>query len=139
MGTETPKYWLDLFDPEYAPTINIVADAKTMEFPLFYRSPDSSEVVRKGEERVLYATMMDKYGNLGQDMLVDWLVSNVESTKEPIASVRPSQTFTNQEGLTRVFVSSPTGGTFVFSVLSQGSEQQAVFNPITFEGDEAPE
>lgn len=139
MGAETPKYWLDLFDPEYAPTINIVADAKTMEFPLFYRSPDSSEVVRKGEERVLYATMMDKYGNLGQDMLVDWLVSNGESTRRPIASVRPSQTFTNQEGLTRVFVSSPTGGTFVFSVLSQGSEQQAVFNPITFEGDEAPE
>ncbi len=139
LGAETPKYWLDLFDPEYAPTINIIADSKTMGFPLFYRSPVPSEVVPRGREVELYATMMDCYGNLGQDMLVDWLVASVEYSKRPVAIVRPSQAFTNQQGLTRVFVSSPTGGTFEFSVLSQGSEEEAVFNPITFEGDKAPE
>ncbi|WKV95761.1 hypothetical protein PYV50_16955 [Pseudomonas sp. H22_DOA] len=70
---------------------------------------------------------------------MDWLVASVEYSKRPVAIVRPSQAFTNQQGLTRVFVSSPTGGTFEFSVLSQGSEEEAVFNPITFEGDKAPE
>ncbi|VVO73481.1 hypothetical protein PS898_01426 [Pseudomonas fluorescens] len=135
MGAETPKYWLDLFDPEYAPTINIIAEATSMEFPLFYRSPVPSEVVPIGEEVELYATMMDKYGNLGREMLVDWFVEPVDVIKLPVAIVRPSQGFTNQEGLTRVFVSSFTGGTFVFSVLGHGSEQTAVFLPITFDGE----
>ncbi|MFJ7314055.1 Tc toxin subunit A [Pseudomonas sp. NPDC098747] len=139
MGAETPMYWLDLLDPEYAPTINIVAEAKSMEFPLFYRSTVPSTVVPRGQEVELYVTMMDRYGNLGQDMLVEWFATPVNSSTLPLAIVRPSQAFTNQEGFTRVFVSSATGGTFVCSVLSHGSEERANFDLITFEGDQVTE
>ncbi len=48
--------------------------------------------------------------------------------------LRGQQDLTNQEGLTRVFVSSDTGGTFALSVLSQRSKQKAIFDEITFEG-----
>lgn len=137
MGTERPMYWLDQFEPWYAPPVNIEADFSSMQFPIPFRSPVPSGVVPAGQEVELYATMMDKYGNLGQGVLVNWTWMPMDVTRIPVAIVRPRQGYTDQEGLARVFVSSTTGGRFIFSLLGPDGGPQ--FGPITFEGDEVPE
>lgn len=137
-GTDTPVYWLDLFEPESARAINLIADAGTLEFSALLKSPVPSGTVARGEEVELYATLIDQFGNLGTDKLVDWSAVPVPPQKLSVATVRPSNGFTNKEGLTRVFVSSATGGTFSVSVISQGSELLTYFDDITFEGDGTP-
>lgn len=138
MGTDTPQYWLDLFEPENAPPIQVMVDFKTLSFSERDKSPVPLETVPRGQEVELYARLRDNYGNLGQNLLVDWSYRPVNSNKRQSVSIRPAHGFTNQEGLTRVFVSSATGGTFTFSVLSQTGETSANFEAITFEGDEEP-
>lgn len=138
MGTDTPLFWLDLFEPEYAPTIKVIADHLTLQFPpsLMARVPLGS--VAFGEEIELYATLMDRYKNLGKNSLVRWRSESLESgIAQPVLVIRPAQAYTNQEGMTRVFVSSPTGGTFEISVLSESGESGATFESITFDSEEA--
>ena len=75
----------------------------------------------------------DNYGNRGQNSLVEWFGKNVPPAKMDAVTIRPAQGFTDQQGLTRVFVSSKTGGTFVFSVRSQSGENERIFpHAITF-------
>ncbi|VVN75220.1 hypothetical protein PS718_00690 [Pseudomonas fluorescens] len=135
-GTDTPTYWLDLFEPENAPVINLISDGASLEFIARLLSPVPLETVPWGQEVELYATLKDRYGNLGKDELVDWAVESDPPQKRTQAIIRPSHGRTNQEGLTRVFVSSPTGGTFRFSVLCQRNEKKVFFEPITFAGEE---
>lgn len=139
MGTDTPVYWLDLFEPRYAPSIDITFDHKTLTFPLAEMSPTPLGVVPEGQEVELYALLEDFYGNRAYDSLVDWYWVTVPPTNVDTATIRPRQGFTDQQGLTRVFVSSETGGTFVFSVRSQSGDSESVFiNPITFAGEAIP-
>ncbi len=56
----------------------------------------------------------------------------------PVLLVRPGEALTNQEGLTRVFVSSPTGGTFEIKATSLSSTKNVLFEPITFAGAAPP-
>ncbi|BBP72542.1 hypothetical protein PHLH6_45460 [Pseudomonas sp. Seg1] len=134
MGTDTPVYWLDLFEPEYAPSIDIVAESSTLNFPPAELSPTPLGIVPKGQEVELYALLEDAYGNLGKNSLVEWEFESYEPGIFTSATIRPRQGFTDKQGLTRVFVSSETGGTFVFSVRTQSGESETVFvKPITFE------
>lgn len=139
MGTDTPLFWLDLFEPQYAPTINVIADTATLQFPppLMARVPLGP--VAFGEELELYATLKDGYRNLGKNSLVRWSFEPLTSTDIAHSSlvIRPAQAYTNQDGLTRVFVSSPTGGTFRISVMTESGESSADFESITFDGEEA--
>ena len=80
---------------------------------------------------------MDLHLNLGKNSLVRWGYTAVDGTRLPVLDIRPVQSYTNQEGVTRVFVSSPTGGQFEISVLSEAGESMAHFEPITFDGEEA--
>ncbi|WP_367372702.1 Tc toxin subunit A [Pseudomonas lini] len=137
MGTDTPQFWLDLFTPQYAPTINVIADAQSLQFPPPLMSPVPLGTVARGQEVELYATLMDRYLNLGKNSLVRWGYEVVGNTKLPVLVIRPEQTYTNQEGVTRVIASSPTGGTFEISVLSEEGESMAHFEPVTFDGEEA--
>ncbi|VVM63309.1 Tc toxin subunit A [Pseudomonas fluorescens] len=137
MGTDQILYWLDLFEPEPAEPVSIVADGSTLWFPGDFKSPIPLGIVPRGQEVELYATVEDRYGNLGKDVLVKWFVQSVPPAKINEAIIRPEDGFTNQEGVTRVVVSSPTGGTFVFSVRTDGGETETYFEPITFAGDEA--
>ena len=138
LGTDTPVYWLDLFEPENAPSLNLIPDHESLDFVLLLRSPVPSGEVASGQEVELYATLMDRFGNLGKDELVFWaLESGGEDGAE--VTIRPRQGRTNQEGLTRVFVSSASGGTFRFRVHSDKSGKAAIFDPIVFNGDPAPE
>lgn len=133
MGPDTPQFWLDLFEPQYAPTIHVVADHATLQFPPPLMAPVPRQTVPYGQEVELYARLMDRYGNLGKNSLVRWQTEAVDpSAGLPSLVVRPAQAYTNQEGLTRVFVSSLTGGTFRVSVLTESGESPSDFEPITF-------
>lgn len=133
MGTDTPLFWLDLHEKHHAPRIEVIADYKTLEFPAGYKSPVPLGTVPVGQEVELYAMLKDQYNNYGQGMLVTWSSSPVgDSPAQPMLIIRPGSTFTDREGYSRVFVSSPTGGTFVVSALSQASEKQTTFERITF-------
>lgn len=135
MGRETPLLWLDLFEPQYAPAVQIEADFASLSFPVEELSPTPLGEVPTGQEVELYAVLEDGYENRGQNSLVDWFGKSDSSTKLDVATIRPAQGFTDQMGLTRVFVSSKTGGTFVFSVRTQSGESERVFvDAITFVG-----
>lgn len=136
LGADTPIYWLDLFEPQNAPTINLIVDPKTLEFTARLLSPVPLDIVPSGQEVELYATLKDRYNNLGKDELVDWAVESDAPDKRAQATIRPRHGFTNQEGLTRVFVSSITGGSFRFSVLCHKAESKAIFDEITFASED---
>ncbi|MSU93730.1 virulence plasmid 28 protein [Pseudomonas mandelii] len=138
MGTDTPLFWLDLFEPEYAPTINVIADPKTLTFVRPLMSAVPSGPVAQGHEVELFATLIDAHKNLGKNQLVRWSSTPAEGEEGTSLVIRPAQGLTNQEGLTRVFVSSRTGGTFTVNVLSESSERSSNFDPITFVGDVKP-
>jgi len=134
MGTDTPQFWLDLFEPEHAPTIHVVADNKSLQFPPPFMSGVPSGPVAYGEEIELYAILMDKFGNLGKNSLVIWSAPpKPPDNKADSAIIRPAQGYTNQDGLTRVFVSSPSGGTFEIEVTSAVGNTSALFDLITFD------
>ncbi|MCF4994293.1 virulence plasmid 28 protein [Pseudomonas syringae] len=133
MGTDTPMFWLDLLEPEYAPTIQVIADKDTLQFPPPLMSPVPLGVVAFGGEIELYATLMDRYQNLGINSLVDWTFEALDSDIEsPTLIIRPAQGLTNQEGVTRVFVSSPSGGRFKIEIIISASNTKSEFEPITF-------
>lgn len=137
MGEDVPVFWLDLFEPENAPKIALISDKETLEFVVKLKSPVPSGVVPRGQEVELYATLMDRFDNLGAGEVVDWLVERSEGETTRV-TIRGQHGLTNQEGLTRVYVSSDTGGTFALSVLSQRSTLKALFDDITFEGGGRP-
>lgn len=138
LGKETPLFWLDLFDAQYAPSIEVTSDPVTLSFPPSLMSTIPSGPVKPGHEVELFAVLMDRYNNLGIDKLVRWTFERKDGPVSATVVIRPAQAFTNQDGLTRVFVHSPTGGKFVISVLGDTSESQSDFDPINFEGDGYP-
>ncbi|MFJ4195133.1 Tc toxin subunit A [Pseudomonas sp. NPDC089534] len=129
-GTDTPAYWLDLFDEQLAPTVQVTFETASLQFPAPLKSPVPLDTVEPGGEAELYAVLMDAYGNPGANSLVQWFAEPEEEGGQAV--IRPRQTFTDPRGLVRVFVSSPTGGTFTLSVLSEASEKRTYFDPITF-------
>lgn len=129
LGTETPRLWLDLFEPVNAPEIHIVPDPDTLSFPAALKSPVPLGNVRSGEEVQLYAVLMDNFKNLGPNQLVDWYSKPSEGIV-----IRPMpQMFTDARGQTKVFVSAPEGGKFEIFVRSQSSDISTYFDLITFE------
>ncbi|HWH86959.1 MAG TPA: Tc toxin subunit A [Pseudomonas sp.] len=136
MGHDTPLLWLDLFEPEDAPAVQIGVDHGSLSFPLVELSPTPSGDVPKGHEVELYAVLEDAFGNRAQNSLVDWFWQSASPTPLDAAIIRPAQGFTDQQGLTRVFVSSKTGGSFLFSVRSQSGEAERDFvHAVTFVGE----
>ncbi|KQV19414.1 hypothetical protein ASC74_21655 [Pseudomonas sp. Root329] len=129
-GEETPLFWLDLGEKLPAPELAVIADADSYAF----RTELSSEVpaydVPAGFEVELYAVMEDNYFNRGIDSPVNWS-SRVAAGSSGEAVIRAGAV-TNQEGLARAFVSSSTGGSFIFKVLSTSSSTGLDFERITF-------
>lgn len=134
MGSEAPKFWIDLFDTQPAPTINLGSDVGTLTFPPQLMSPVPLNPVASGHEVALSATLKDKYSNLGKNRLVRWFATDAKGKRTPLVKIRPEQAFTNEDGLTQVFVSSTAKETVDISVLSEASEIQANFESIRFEG-----
>ncbi|MEB0046400.1 MULTISPECIES: Tc toxin subunit A [unclassified Pseudomonas] len=131
LGTEAPLFWLDLIEPEYAPTVNVIVDVKTLTMLPASKSLEPTEPVPAGREVEVYGTVTDRYSNLGKDQLVRWSVEPFSGTTGS-ATIRPAQGLTNQEGLARAFVSSTNGGRFTVKALIESSEIIVVFDPIPF-------
>ncbi|KHA71090.1 virulence plasmid 28 protein [Pseudomonas chlororaphis] len=131
LGTDSLYFSMSLLEPEWAVNINVIADANSMNFPTVLMSPVPAGAVPLGQEIELYATMMDQHGNLGANMLVDW-AWEVETNRDAKPTIRPAQGFTNQQGVTRVHVSSAVSGEFVLGLRSLASGNGAHFEPITF-------
>jgi len=131
MGQETPLFWLDLIDAQQAPTIHISDDADTLSFPGPLTAQVPLEPVPAGQEVELYATLRDEYQNPGRNRLVSW-VDDAASGSSGSTVIRPAQNHADFEGVTRVFVSSPSGGTFILSVRCEANDSTTFFDPITF-------
>lgn len=129
-GVDTPLYWLDLGEKQPAPSVMIITDSNSLSFPPGKTSGVPTDAVPAGGEVELFAVMEDDYRNLGMDALVNWSAEALDGSSGP-AVVRHGPT-TNSEGVTRAFVSSPTGGKFEFKVMSTGSGHSLLFEPITF-------
>lgn len=139
MGMDTPVYWLDLFEPQNAPAINLTCDFESLEFVAPLMSPVPSEIVASGQEVELYVPLMDRFKNLGKNEWVNWTVEGGQEGES--ALIRPSRALTNQEGLARTFVSSMTGGEFTFIVTweSTSTNKSLLFDAITFKGSGTPQ
>ncbi|RON09550.1 virulence plasmid 28 protein [Pseudomonas brassicacearum] len=142
MGTAAPRYWLDLYPKQQAPSVEIDLDETTLFFPAPLMSQVPDGVVLVGQEVELSAVILDRYGNRGIGMSVQWGGKPQGDVDFPVPQVqmviRPSEALTNQDGLTRVFVSSPSGGTFEVGVTSLDSKITALFESITFAGGALP-
>ncbi|WP_322844592.1 Tc toxin subunit A [Pseudomonas sp. B33.4] len=131
LGIDSLYFSMSLLEPEWAVNINVIADAKTMSFPAAFMSTVPTGVVPLGQEVELYATMIDAHGNLGANMLVDWAwKESIDPGDRP--TIRPAHGFTNQQGVSRVHVSSAVSGTFIVGVSSLSSGKGSYFEPITF-------
>lgn len=133
LGTDRLYFSLSLLEPEWAVSIDVIAHAESMNFPTGLMSPVPTEVVPLGQEITLYATMVDQYGNLGANMLVDW-AWEVETDPEERPTIRPKQGFTNQQGQTTVYITSDFSGEFEVGIRSLASGKGTVFEPIRFGG-----
>ena len=127
LGVDTPLFWLDMGEKQPAPLVEVVADSQSYDFPPEYASDVPTGEVSVGAEVELYAIMEDDYFNRGIDAPVSW-----SGRGETGSVVIRFGGRTNNEGLTRAFVSSPSGGTFILKVTSTGSDKSLEFGPITF-------
>ncbi|MFI8223950.1 Tc toxin subunit A [Pseudomonas sp. NPDC085632] len=131
LGTDSLYFSMSLLEPEWVVSINVIADANSMSFPTALISPVPTEVVPLGQEITLYATMVDEYGNLGANMLVDWAWEEGTDPEER-PRIRPAQGFTNQQGQTTVHITSDFSDEFVVGIRSLASGQGVLFEPIRF-------
>ncbi|MCU1751292.1 Tc toxin subunit A [Pseudomonas sp. 6D_7.1_Bac1] len=134
MGTAAPRFWLDLHPKQQAPNVVIGADKTKLAFPSPLQSEVPDGITPFGQEVRLSAVMKDQYGNPGINRPVSWSADSTESGVPVEGVVRPSEALTNKDGVTQVYVSSPSGGTFEVSVKSTESGISALFEPITFAG-----
>ncbi|TDK52596.1 Tc toxin subunit A [Pseudomonas moraviensis] len=134
MGAERPLFWVPLITPQEGPLIQLTDDGLNLDFPAPFMSRVPTGVVPAGQAVELSAVLMDRFGNLGKNRLVRWSATAIGD--EPLlaveAVIRPLQGQTTQQGIARAVISSPTGGTFVCTVLSETSENAVDFAPIAF-------
>lgn len=77
LGRDTPQFWLDLFEREYAPTVEVIFDKLNLDVPRAYMSPVPLGTVPFGQEVELYATIMDRHGNLATNHPTRWLTTDM--------------------------------------------------------------
>jgi hypothetical protein len=128
MGTAHVRFNLLMRDPSYAPSVVIGCDEASLNFPSEFMSPLPKEPVLAGHltEVEVSATLVDNYGNHAALRPVAWATTH--------GRIRPSETFTDKNGVTRVRISSLSAGEAKVSVTYPNTEHSADFNgKITFE------
>lgn len=134
MGAERPLFWVPLITPQEGPLIQLTDDGLNLDFPAPLMSRVPTSVVPAGQAVELSAVLMDRFGNLGKNRWVRWSATAIDDA--PLlaveAVIRPQQGQTTQQGVARAVISSPTGGTFICTVLSETSENAVDFASIEF-------
>jgi hypothetical protein len=128
MGTARVRFNLLMRDPSYAPSVVIGCDEATLNFPgeLMSQLPGNPVLAGHLEEVEVYATLVDNYRNRGAFRPVAWATTH--------GRIRPSETVTDKNGVTRVRISSLSAGRAKVSVTYPNTEHSADFNnQITFE------
>ncbi|TPG96708.1 virulence plasmid 28 protein [Pseudomonas caspiana] len=130
MGTAHVRFNLLMRDPSYAPSVVIGCDEASLNFPsmLMFPSLLPKEPVLAGHltEVEVSATLVDNYGNYAAFRPVAWATTH--------GRIRPSETVTDKNGVTRVRISSLSAGEAEVSVTYPNNEHSADFNgEITFE------
>lgn len=128
MGTAHVRFNLLMRDPSYAPSVVIGCDEASLSFPseLMSKLPDDPVLAGHLTEVEVYATLVDMYCNRAALRPVAWATTH--------GRIRPSETFTDKNGVTRVRISSLSEGEAKVSVTYPNTEHRVDFNgKISFE------
>lgn len=127
MGTAHVYYSVPLYEPVYAPSVIIDCDEATLKFNSELSGLPPKDPVLAGRlwEQEMYAVLIDDYGNRGAHRQVAWSTT--------LGEIRPSQTFTDKDGLSRVWISSLSPGNATLTVRNmEGSHSLTFSRPIVF-------
>ncbi|MCW1243937.1 Tc toxin subunit A [Pseudomonas sp. SAICEU22] len=121
MGTAHVSFNLPLYESIYAPSVIIDCDEVTLEFDPRSMTPLPDYPILAGHqgEQEVAVRMLDQYMNPGALRKVAWFTT--------VGQIRPSETYTDKDGWTRVWVSSLTPGDATISV-TDGSGSGIEFN-----------
>lgn len=133
-GRETPLFWPALFQPRPADPVEIIADLTTMSPEKISQVPVTN--VKIGQPVEFGIQLLDNYDNPGKKRTVEWRWRPTEDETIWTAIIEPDHGVTNEQGFSRVLVSSETGGTFEIAVKSEDSGNTAYFDFITFADNE---
>ncbi|KAA0974852.1 Ig-like domain-containing protein [Pseudomonas sp. ANT_H12B] len=129
MGTAYVSYRLDLREAAYAPAVVIGCDEESLDFPSESMSPLPKEPILAGGlgKVEIKAVLVDEFGNVGAGRQVIW--------RTTLGDIQPGETFTDDAGITRIWLSSQEAGETEVSVTYLNNETTALFNgKVTFKG-----
>lgn len=111
VGTAHVSFNLPLHESIYAPSVRIDCDEATLFFSSELASPLPEHSLLAGHLGVqaLWADLRDRYGNKGMHRKVAWSTT--------LGEFRPTETFTDKNGITSVSISSLSPGEASISVL----------------------
>lgn len=127
VGTAHLHYSVPLHEPVYGPSVVIDCDEATLRFNSELSGPVPPHPVLAGRlwEQEMYAVLVDDYRNRGAHRQVAWSTT--------LGEIRPSQTFTDKDGVSRVWISSLSPGNAEISVGNvEGSHSLTFSRPIVF-------
>jgi len=121
-GTAHVSYSLPLHEARYAPSVVIGPDEATLQVnpELSSLLPKDPVVAGKLQEVEVAAVLVDAYGNRGAKRPVQWAVTH--------GDIRPSQTVTDKDGVSRVWISSLSPGDAKVSVGNMEGTHRYTFN-----------
>ncbi|MBT9268322.1 virulence plasmid 28 protein [Pseudomonas sp. MG-9] len=126
-GTAHFHYWLPLHEPIYGPSVLIDCDEATLKFnsELSGLPPRDPVLAGRLREQEMHAVLIDDHGNRGAHRHVAWSTT--------LGEIRPSQTFTDKDGVSRVWISSLSPGNAYITVSNvEGSHSLTFSRPIVF-------
>ncbi|MHA3736727.1 Tc toxin subunit A [Pseudomonas sp. Eth.TT006] len=127
MGTAHLHYSIPLHEPIYGPSVLIGCDEATLKFNSELSGVPPRDPVLAGLlwSQEMYAVLIDDYGNRGAYREVVWSTT--------LGVISPSRTFTDKDGVSRVWVSSLSPGEAIITVSNvEGSHSFTFSRPIVF-------
>ena len=127
MGTAHVSFNLPLYEATYAPSVVIDCDEATLSFKGELSSIVPRDPVLAGRlwQQEMYSVLTDDYGNRAAHRQVAWSTT--------LGEIRPGETFTDKDGLSRVWISSLSPGLATIAVGNvEGSHRLTFSPPITF-------
>lgn len=127
VGTAHLHYSVPLYEPVYAPSVTIDCDEATLKFNSELSDLPPRDPVLAGRlwEQRICAVLVDDYDNRGAHRQVAWSTT--------LGDIRPSQTVTDKDGLSCVWISSLSPGDAYITVGNVEGKHSFTFSlPIRF-------